>query len=140
MEGIAALLGSENGLRYKGVSQLQSHQSRYSVQLSIWPFIRLGLQSERSRGHPRVVHCAGQMFTKIASSLAFVSSKLQLGKSGLQECLHLNLLISFDKDPNENEHDHLGPLRISSMRLWSHPSTNMKGPEGLRWLEVAQVF
>ena len=33
MEGIAALLGSENGSRYTGVSQLQSHQSRYSVQL-----------------------------------------------------------------------------------------------------------
>ena len=32
-EGIAALLGSENGWRYRGVSQLQSHQSRYSVQL-----------------------------------------------------------------------------------------------------------
>ena len=32
-EGIAALLGSENGSRYRGVSQLQSHQSRYSVQL-----------------------------------------------------------------------------------------------------------
>ena len=34
MEGIAALLGSENGLLYRGVSQLQSHQSRYSEQLS----------------------------------------------------------------------------------------------------------
>ena len=34
VEGIAALLGSENGSRYRGVSQLQSHQSRYSVQLS----------------------------------------------------------------------------------------------------------
>ena len=33
VEGIAALLGSENVLRYRGVSQLQSHQSRYSVQL-----------------------------------------------------------------------------------------------------------
>ena len=33
VEGIAALLGSENGSRYRGVSQLQSHQSRYSVQL-----------------------------------------------------------------------------------------------------------
>ena len=33
MEGIAALLGSENGLRYRGVSQLQSHQSRLSEQL-----------------------------------------------------------------------------------------------------------
>ena len=33
MMGIAALLGSENGSRYRGVSQLQSHQSRYSVQL-----------------------------------------------------------------------------------------------------------
>ena len=33
MEGVAALLGSENGLRYGGVSQLQSHQSRYTVQL-----------------------------------------------------------------------------------------------------------
>ena len=32
-EGIAALLGSEDGSRYRGVSQLQSHQSRYSVQL-----------------------------------------------------------------------------------------------------------
>ena len=31
--GIAALLGSENGSRYRGVSQLQSHQSRYSIQL-----------------------------------------------------------------------------------------------------------
>ena len=31
-EGIAALLGSENGSRYRGASQLQSHQSRYSVQ------------------------------------------------------------------------------------------------------------
>ena len=35
MEGIAALLGSENGSRYRGVSQLQSHQSCYSVQLSL---------------------------------------------------------------------------------------------------------
>ena len=34
VESIAALLGSENGSRYRGVSQLQSHQSRYSVQLS----------------------------------------------------------------------------------------------------------
>ena len=34
VEGIAALLGSENGSRYRGVSQLQSHQSRCSVQLS----------------------------------------------------------------------------------------------------------
>ena len=34
VEGIAALLGSENRSRYRGVSQLQSHQSRYSVQLS----------------------------------------------------------------------------------------------------------
>ena len=34
MEGVAALLGSEIGSRYRGVSQLQSHQSRYSVQLS----------------------------------------------------------------------------------------------------------
>ena len=34
VEGIAAPLGSENGSRYRGVSQLQSHQSRYSVQLS----------------------------------------------------------------------------------------------------------
>ena len=33
MEGIAALLGSENGSRYRGVSQLQSHQSRYTVQV-----------------------------------------------------------------------------------------------------------
>ena len=38
VEGIAALLGSENGSRYRGVSQLQSHQSPYSVQLSPrWP-------------------------------------------------------------------------------------------------------
>ena len=34
VEGSAALLGSENGSRYRAVSQLQSHQSRYSVQLS----------------------------------------------------------------------------------------------------------
>ena len=33
VEGIAALLGSEKGSRYRGMSQLQSHQSRYSVQL-----------------------------------------------------------------------------------------------------------
>ena len=39
VEGIAALLGSENGSRYRGVSQLQSHQSRYSVQLRERPFI-----------------------------------------------------------------------------------------------------
>ena len=32
VEGIATLLGSGNGSRYRGVSQLQSHQSRYSVQ------------------------------------------------------------------------------------------------------------
>ena len=31
MEGIAALSGSENRSRYKGVSQLQSHHSHYSV-------------------------------------------------------------------------------------------------------------
>ena len=31
MEGAAALLGSENGSRYRGVSQLQSHQSRYTA-------------------------------------------------------------------------------------------------------------
>ena len=37
VEGIAALLGSENGSRYRGVSQLQSHQSRYSVQLPCKP-------------------------------------------------------------------------------------------------------
>ena len=36
VEGIAALLGPENGSRYKGVSQLQSNQSRYSVQLRVW--------------------------------------------------------------------------------------------------------
>ena len=34
VEGIAALLGSENGSRYRGVSHPQSHQLRYSVQLS----------------------------------------------------------------------------------------------------------
>ena len=39
VEGIAALLGSENGSRYRGVSQLQSHQSRYSVQLSSTYFV-----------------------------------------------------------------------------------------------------
>ena len=38
-EATAALLGSENGSRYKGVSQLQSHQSRYSVQLKCWVFV-----------------------------------------------------------------------------------------------------
>ena len=32
-EGIAVLSGSEKGSRYRGVSQLQSHQLRYSVQL-----------------------------------------------------------------------------------------------------------
>ena len=37
VEGTAALLGSENGSRYRGVSQLQSHQSRYSVQLRFFP-------------------------------------------------------------------------------------------------------
>ena len=42
MEGIAALLGSENGSRYRGVSQLQSHQSRYSVQLRPYPETVLG--------------------------------------------------------------------------------------------------
>ena len=31
--GYRGTLGSENGSRYRGVSQLQSHQSRYSVQL-----------------------------------------------------------------------------------------------------------
>ena len=36
VEGITALLGSEKGSRCRGVSQLQSHQSRYSVQLSPW--------------------------------------------------------------------------------------------------------
>ena len=36
-----SLLGSENGSRYRGVSQLQSHQSRYSVQLSSCPSERL---------------------------------------------------------------------------------------------------
>ena len=41
MEGIAALLGSENGSRYRGVSQLQSHQSRYSVPLSFCLFAYL---------------------------------------------------------------------------------------------------
>ena len=41
--GIAALLGSENGSRYRGVSQLQSHQSRYSVQLSFGDVSRLFL-------------------------------------------------------------------------------------------------
>ena len=33
VEGIAALVGSGNGSRNRGVSQLQSHQSRYSVPL-----------------------------------------------------------------------------------------------------------
>ena len=37
VEGIAAVLGSENGSCYRGVSQLQSHQSRYSVQLAKMP-------------------------------------------------------------------------------------------------------
>ena len=36
VEGIAALLGPENGSHYRGVSQLQSNQSRYSVQLRTW--------------------------------------------------------------------------------------------------------
>ena len=40
VEGIAALLGSENGSRYRGVSQLQSHQSRYSVQLRVQHCLR----------------------------------------------------------------------------------------------------
>ena len=35
VEGIAALLGSENRSRYRGGSQLQSHQSRYTVQLRV---------------------------------------------------------------------------------------------------------
>ena len=35
VEGIAALLGSENGSCYRGVSQLHSHQSRYTVQLRL---------------------------------------------------------------------------------------------------------
>ena len=33
--GYRGTLGSENGSRYRGVSQLQSHQSSYSVQLSM---------------------------------------------------------------------------------------------------------
>ena len=37
LEGIAALLGSEKGPRCRGLSQLQSHQSRCSVQLSVSP-------------------------------------------------------------------------------------------------------
>ena len=56
VEGIAALLGSENRSRYRGVSQLQSHQSRYSVQLNFMyevcnggiQRVRLGSRVERS--------------------------------------------------------------------------------------------
>ena len=39
VEGIAALLGSENGSRYRRVSQLQSRKSRYAVQLSSQVFL-----------------------------------------------------------------------------------------------------
>ena len=45
-------LGSENRSRYRGVSQLQSHQSRYSVQLSAFsnaPFFEFLILSETSR-------------------------------------------------------------------------------------------
>ena len=48
VEGIAALLGSENGSRYRGVSQLQSHQPRYSVQL------RIGVFDARSKFLPTI--------------------------------------------------------------------------------------
>ena len=51
MEGIAALFGSKNGSRYRGVSQLQSHQSRYSVQL-------------RTRVKPVVICHEGQQLRK----------------------------------------------------------------------------
>ena len=34
-DGVAAILGSKNGSRYRGVSQLQSHQSRYFVPLRV---------------------------------------------------------------------------------------------------------
>ena len=52
VEGIAALLGSDNGSHYRGVSQLQSHQLRYSVQL------RLGtpLRDDRPFGLPSPQH------------------------------------------------------------------------------------
>ena len=48
VEGIAALLGSENRSRSRGVSHLQSHQSRYTVQLrsSIPPNIVTSLMFE----------------------------------------------------------------------------------------------
>ena len=49
MEGITALLGSDNGSRYRGVSQLQSHQSRYSVQLGMGVTIRLEISERKSR-------------------------------------------------------------------------------------------
>ena len=37
---VSRLLGSENGSRYRGVSQLQSHQSRCSMQLSHQYFLK----------------------------------------------------------------------------------------------------
>ena len=64
MEGIAALLASENGSRYRGVSQLQSHQSRYSVQLRSggfpfrgfeleWSFVATSLEGLSVTGHEK---------------------------------------------------------------------------------------
>ena len=44
------LLSSENGSRYRGVSQLQSHQSRYSVQLSSGKF---GVSAENLHRKPQ---------------------------------------------------------------------------------------
>ena len=50
--------GSENGSRYRGVSQLQSHQSRYSVQLS--PKI-LALFGQREGERQSEIQRAGHM-------------------------------------------------------------------------------
>ena len=59
VEGIAALLGSESGSRYRGVSQLQSHQSRYSVQLR-GPS---GIGGDRVGRCARVLHFMGREVT-----------------------------------------------------------------------------
>ena len=51
VQGIAALLGSENGSRYRGVSQPKSHQSGYSGQLSSLVFPKIPRQTSKT---PRI--------------------------------------------------------------------------------------
>ena len=92
LEGIAALFGSENGSCYRGVSQLQSPQSRYFVQLSVKARLRetlvifpsdFGRNSSRDRSFRQICYDRFCSFKEGGSSLMLVG----------RPCLNLQVLL-----------------------------------------------